>query len=84
MGKRWKTRSERDTHIGTKRTMRMDARSYETVSEPIHDPDPVCPICGEKCEVFFLNEIKDVCGCEHCVRRVKARDYEKAVSVGWR
>lgn len=77
-------RSEKGTRTGTKRTTRTDALLYEALSEMIPASDPTCPICGKDCEVYFLNEIMDVCGCEHCVRRVKARDYENAVSIGWR
>ena len=45
---------------------------YTEISETIEEVDPVCPVCGEKCEIYFMNET-DIVGCENCVRRISAR-----------
>ena len=47
-------------------------------SDSIPESDPVCPVCGEPCSTYYLNDLMDVCGCENCVRRVNARDYQEA------
>lgn len=31
-----------------------------------------CPVCGEECEDYYLDEAGNVIGCESCVRRVDA------------
>lgn len=41
------------------------------------DEKPTCPVCGEECEIYFMNEA-DIVGCEHCVRRISARDNQWA------
>ena len=47
-------------------------------SEPIEDGQPTCPVCGEECEVYFLNEAMQIVGCERCVRRLPARENQWA------
>lgn len=38
---------------------------------------PTCPVCGEECEIYFMNET-DIVGCENCVRRISARENQWA------
>ena len=46
--------------------------------EPILDDEPTCPVCGLNCEVYFMNEAMQIVGCEHCVRRLNARENQWA------
>ena len=43
--------------------------------EPVEEPQPVCPICGEECEYIFTNLLNDVVGCERCLEQVDAWDW---------
>jgi len=37
---------------------------------------PVCPACGCECEDYYLDEDGNIKGCDVCLRRVDAADYE--------
>ena len=39
-------------------------------------PAPICPICGEEAEEFYLDYGGDVVGCDHCVRVKDAYQYQ--------
>lgn len=39
------------------------------------EPDPICPICNEEAEEFFVDQYGEILGCEHCVRKVDAYTY---------
>lgn len=44
---------------------------------PIPDTEPVCPVCGEECAIYYMNEL-EIVGCENCVRRLSAKDNQWA------
>lgn len=40
------------------------------------EPETECPICGKLCESLYLDIDNDVCGCENCLRKIDAADYD--------
>ena len=44
--------------------------------EPPDEPETECPICGKLCESLYLDIDNDVCGCENCLRKIDAADYD--------
>ncbi|MFA5099480.1 MAG: hypothetical protein WC547_01165 [Candidatus Omnitrophota bacterium] len=37
---------------------------------PREMPDePVCPVCGEVCEIIYRDRYDDVFGCDNCVKK---------------
>lgn len=38
-------------------------------------PWPRCPVCGEECEEYYLDDNKCVIGCENCVSTIDACEY---------
>lgn len=45
------------------------------------EPDPFapprCPVCGEECETFYVNDY-EIVGCDRCAEAVDAIDYADA------
>lgn len=37
---------------------------------------PRCPVCGEECETLYRSG-REVIGCDHCVEKVDAWEYEQ-------
>lgn len=37
---------------------------------------PVCPVCGNECELFFFDSDNKICGCDCCVTSTDAAEYE--------
>ena len=50
---------------------------YEKALEIIETP--LCPLCGENCEIFAVDGRK-VVGCEYCLIRVRSSDLRKGVA----
>lgn len=49
-------------------------------------PGVVCPVCEEECEKIYMDENRKVCGCNNCIRVVKAYDWlqeEQERNLGW-
>lgn len=40
------------------------------------DPPPLCPVCGEEAEDYYIDLAGDIIGCENCVRRKDAYEYK--------
>ena len=38
--------------------------------------DVICPICGMECYTIYKDIDNDVCGCENCIRRMDANEWE--------
>lgn len=49
--------------------------------EPKETPMPVCPVCGEECEDFFVNWKNEVIGCDCCLSKVSAYDFDLGESA---
>lgn len=43
--------------------------------EPSEPEQPICPECGEECEIIYLNSKGDVVGCDRCVVEKDAYDW---------
>jgi len=41
-------------------------------------PAPICPVCGDEAEEFYLDRDGDVIGCDRCIRLIEAYYYEQA------
>lgn len=39
------------------------------------DPEPVCPVCGKKCETIYTDDNDDVVGCDWCIHGEDAADW---------
>ena len=61
-------------HPDIVRAERTGLRPGET---PFEDEGVPCPICGKLTDTLYLDVDGDLCGCENCVRRVDAHEYEK-------
>ena len=44
---------------------------------PFDDEEVTCPICGAVCETIFKDIDGDVCGCDVCIKRMDAYEYQK-------
>ena len=44
---------------------------------PFDDDCVECPICGELCESIYTDFDGDVCGCNQCLRRMDAYEYQR-------
>lgn len=46
----------------------------EAENDGIEGPDivPECPICGEECEMIYLDRDGNEVGCEHCIQSTDA------------
>ena len=36
---------------------------------------PICPVCGKECDTVYLDENRDVTGCDRCIRLKDAYEY---------
>lgn len=36
---------------------------------------PICPVCGKECDTVYLDENRDVAGCDRCIRLKDAYEY---------
>ena len=48
--------------------------------QPITPPDnpmPVCPICGEGCEIIYVDYNWNAVGCNRCIREQDAIEWEE-------
>lgn len=43
--------------------------------EPPEQQNPVCPECGEECEVIYFNSCGEVVGCDNCITEKDAYDW---------
>jgi hypothetical protein len=39
----------------------------DITNPPEPDKMPVCPVCGEECETYYVDKFGDIFGCENCV-----------------
>ena len=55
-----------------------DAPSHVKPGEvPFDDEEVNCPICGAVCETIFKDVDGDVCGCDVCIKRMDAYEYQR-------
>ena len=53
----------------------MSGSGRRCVREKKEDEQEVCPVCGGECGMYFMSSDGEIVGCERCVRRVSAREY---------
>ena len=51
----------------------MERTGYPDGREPEY---PICPICGEECEIIYRDKYLDAVGCDGCILAVDAWDYK--------
>lgn len=51
----------------------MERTGYPDGREPEY---PICPVCGEECEIIYRDKWLDIVGCDECISTVDAWDYE--------
>lgn len=51
----------------------LNGNSYDDIPDI---PMPICPICQNECNDLYLTEEKMVIGCECCITKVDAWDYD--------
>ena len=56
------------------RAERTGLRPHEL---PFEDEAVKCPICGQICETIYKDVDEDCCGCENCVKRMDAYEYQR-------
>ena len=45
-------------------------RNMERTGYPGKVPEiPVCPVCGDEAETFYMNEDKQIVGCDNCIEK---------------
>ena len=44
---------------------------------PFDDEEVTCPICGAMCETIYKDVDGDVCGCDVCIKRMDAYEYQR-------
>lgn len=47
-----------------------DAEMYGAAEPPIE-----CPICGEDCEIIYMDQDRNVFGCDKCIHTQDAEDW---------
>ena len=50
---------------------------------PHGEPEyPICPVCGEECEEIYMNQDREIFGCDGCVKTQNAWITEKCFMEG--
>lgn len=44
-----------------------------------HEKIPICPVCGKEAEDFYIDESKDILGCNNCIRRIDSWKWEACI-----
>lgn len=52
----------------------MERTGYPDGKEPEY---PICPVCGEECEIIYRDKYLDAVGCDECISTVDAWDYKE-------
>lgn len=54
---------------------------YNIPERPLEPPDyadnPQCPVCGSETDTIFIDKYGDVVGCEECITRRDAFDWQE-------
>lgn len=52
-------------------------RKMEITGYPYGDDHiPVCPICGEECEIYYISKINEFLGCDNCISEENAWEWD--------
>lgn len=44
--------------------------------EPKEDYCPICPVCKKEAIEFYVNQSREILGCDKCVKTIDSLDYE--------
>lgn len=55
----------------------MERTGYPDGREPEY---PICPICGEECEIIYKNKDRSIIGCDMCISQEYAENVDECFS----
>ena len=59
-----------------------EIRRMERLGAPRAEQEPRCPVCGAACEWIYLYRGYDPAGCEECLKRADAWQWQRRETCG--